>query len=104
MGLLQFFRRFIPNFASISAAPKDATKKESSVQNWNERWDISFCKLKDTITSAPILVALNLSKPFCEHIDASETALGGTFTKLDDNGEDKVTSFFSKKLSLVECI
>ena len=99
LGLLQFFRRFIPDFAKIASPLTDLTKKGSGVHKWNEECDKSFQKLKDAITTAPVLVAPDWSKPFRGHIDASERAVGGTLTQLDENGKDRVISFFSKKLS-----
>ena len=75
------------------------TKKGSGVHKWNEKCYESFQRLKDAITSAPVLVAPDWKKPFRGHIDASERAVGGTLTQLDENGRDRVISFFSKKLA-----
>ena len=57
LGLLQFFRRFIPNVAKVAAPLTDLTKKDRGVQKWDEQCDEAFEKLKTAITSAPILVA-----------------------------------------------
>ena len=102
MGLLQFFRRFIKDFSKLSAPLTNLTRKGEGIQKWDERCDESFESLKSSITSAPILIAPDWKKPFRGHIDASETAVGGTLTQLDADGRDRVIAFFSKKLSLAE--
>ena len=76
MGLLQFFRRFIKDFSKISAPLSNLTKKDMGIRKWNKACDESFKVLKDAITTAPILVSPNWTKPFLGHIDASETAVG----------------------------
>ena len=102
MGLLQFFRRFIKDFSKLSAPLTNLTRKGEGIQKWDERCDESFELLKSAITSSPILIAPDWKKPFRGHIDASETAVGGTLTQLDADGRDRVIAFFSKKLSLAE--
>lgn len=102
LGLLQFFRRFIPDFAKVAAPLTDLTKKGYGVHKWDKKCDEAFEKLKKSITSAPILVAPDWTKPFRGHIDASQRAVGGTLTQLDKNGKDRVIAFFSKKLSPAE--
>jgi len=98
LGLLQFFRRFIPKFSQIAAPLTNLTKKGSGVHDWDETCDEAFSKLKRLITEAPILIAPDWSKPFRGHVDASQTAVGGTLTQLDESGRDRVIAFFSKKL------
>ena len=102
LGLLQFFRRFIPKFSAIAAPLTNLTKKEMGIGKWNEKCDEAFQKLKDAIVQAPILVAPDWKKPFRGHVDASQLAVGGTLTQLDRNGKDRVVSFFSKKLTSTE--
>ena len=102
MGLLQFFRRFIKDFSKIATPLTNLTKKGSGVHNWDSECDAAFQSLKDAITSAPILVAPDWKMSFRGHIDASNIAVGGTLTQLDENGKDRVIAFFSKKLSPAE--
>ena len=102
MGLLQFFRRFIKDFSKVSAPLTNLTKKGMGIRKWNKKCDESFQALKDKITSAPILIPPSWNKPFRGHIDASETAVGGTLTQLDNEGMDRVIAFFSRKLSPAE--
>ena len=98
LGLLQFFRRFIPKFSKIAAPLTGLTKKDQGIHKWDDKCDESFNQLKKAITEAPILVSPDWSKSFRGHVDASQTAVGGTLTQLDENGRDRVIAYFSKKL------
>lgn len=102
LGLLQFFRRFIPDFAKIAGPLTNLLKKDKGLCYWNKKCDEAFDTLKTAITNAPILVAPDWSKPFRGHVDASQSAIGGTLTQQDENGMDRVISFYSKKLSPAE--
>lgn len=102
MGLLQFFRRFIKDFSKLASPLTNLTKKGQGIQKWDDKCDKAFEALKKSITTAPILVAPDWKNPFRGHVDASEFAVGGTLTQLDESGKDRVIAFFSKKLSPAE--
>ena len=104
LGLLQFFRRFIPKFSEVAAPMTHLTKKDQGIEKWDEKCDEAFEKLKKAITNAPILVSLDWSKSFRCHIDASQTVVGRTLTQLDENGRDRVIAFYSKILSPTESV
>ena len=101
-GTLQFFRRFISGFSKIAAPLTNLTKKEKGIDKWDEKCAQAFDSLNEAITHAPILVSPDWKKPFTGHFDVSQLAVGGTLTKLDENGRDRVIAFYSKKLSPAE--
>jgi RNase H-like domain found in reverse transcriptase len=78
------------------------TKKNQSIGKWDDKCDQAFAKLKKAVTSAPILQSPNWKKPFKGHIDASQLAVGGAFTQIDDDGLEHPVAFYSKKLSPAE--
>lgn len=84
LGLASFFRRFIKDFAKIALPLTNLTKKGSTIQDWNENCSISMEKLKQSLTSAPILSRPNYSEPYRCHVDASQYAIGGTLTQIID--------------------
>ena len=102
MGLLQFFRRFIRRFSHIAAPMTNLTKKGIGISRWDEECDCAFQKLKEAITTAPVLVSPDWQKPFRCHVDASQRAVGGTLAQLDDKGVDRVVAYYSRKLSSAE--
>ena len=104
LGLLQFFRRFIPKFSEVAAPMTNLTKKDQGIEKWDEKCDKASEKLKEAITNVPILVSPDWSKSFRCHIDASQTAVGGTLTQLDENGRDHDIAFYSKNLFPTESV
>ena len=102
IGLLQFFRRFIRDFSGVAAPLTALTKKGSGIHCWNSQCDRAFLMLKEALTTAPILMSPDWGKPFRCHVDASQKAVGGTLTQLDQNGSDRVIAYYSKKLSTAE--
>lgn len=102
IGLMQFFRRFIRHFSEIAAPLTNLTKKGSGIHDWNSKCDQSFKLLKEKLTSAPILAPPDWTKPFRCHVDAMQTAVGGTLTQLDANGHDRVIAYYSRRLNSAE--
>ncbi|EFY87300.1 pol protein [Metarhizium acridum CQMa 102] len=76
---------------------KDKTKKEVGFQ-WNEPEATAFQKMKDLVTSEPVLKAPDQDKPYELETDASDFALGGQLGQRDDQGRLHPVAFFSKKL------
>jgi hypothetical protein len=102
LGLVQFFRRFIARFSEIAVPLTNLTKKNQSIGKWDNKCEQGFAELKDAVTSAPILQSPNWKKPFRGHIDASQLAVGGTLTQIDDDELEHPVAFYSKKLSPAE--
>lgn len=101
MGLINFFRRFIPNLSGIAKPLTALTRKGRSIRDWNQECTKSFEKLKNSLSSAPVMRHPNWSKPFRGHTDASQSAVGGTLTQVID-GKEHAIAYFSKRLSEAE--
>ena len=54
MGLVGYYRRFIARFSKIAHPITSLQRKEKKFQ-WNEECEKSFQRLKQLLTSAPIL-------------------------------------------------
>ena len=102
VGLLQFFRQFTKGFSEIAAPMTALTRKGSGIHKWDHSCDVAFEALKESITTAPILIAPDWQREFRCHVDASQRAVGGTLTQLDDDGCDRVIAYFSRRLSGTE--
>ena len=63
----------------------------------------SFNKLKDALTSAPVLAYPDYSKPLILETDASLKGLGAVLTQEDDEGNFHIISYASHTLKLYEC-
>ena len=77
MGLANFYRRFVKGFAAIAKLMTDLTKKERDF-TWSTEEEAAFQKLKEALTSAPILQVFDEDKPHEVWVDASDYAVGAT--------------------------
>ena len=77
MGLANFYRRFVKGFATIAKPMTDLTKKDRDF-TWSTEEDGAFRKLKEALTSAPILQVFDEDKPHEVWVDASDYAVGAT--------------------------
>jgi hypothetical protein len=63
VGFINFYRHFIPGFSHHACALFDLTMKDVRF-NWGLPQEDSFMKLKELVTSAPVLVLPNDNLPF----------------------------------------
>ena len=99
LGLVGYYRKFIPNFAELAVPLTDLTKKGCPHKlNWQEPQDKAFRTLKAYVASPPILKAPDFSRPFILQTDASDVGIGAILLQ---EGEDDIPhpiAFASKKL------
>lgn len=120
IGFAGFYRRFIPNFASVARplnqlttgyVPKKKSKSKkkvgslnlssSIVDSWGDLQESAFQKIIDALTSTLVLGLADRSKPFILHCDASGVGLGAILYQEFD-GEHKVIAYASRGLSKSE--
>jgi len=98
LGLVGFYRKFIPNFAAIASPLSDLTKKgQPNKVVWGPPQDKAFRTLKEKLVSAPILTLPDVSRPFILRTDASETGLGAVLLQEQD-GSKLPVAYSSRKL------
>lgn len=101
LGMANYYRRFINDFSGISSPLTDLLKSKSKVLPWHEKAEDAFCAIKEKLISAPILVSPNFSLPFSIQTDASDVAVAGVLTQVQDDHE-RVIAYFSHKLTTPE--
>ena len=69
---------------------------------WDSQHQESFDRLKDALTSSPILAYPNYDKPFILETDASLKGLGAVLSQEDDEGNFRVISYASRMLKPYE--
>ena len=106
LGLLGYYRKYIPNFARtayplfqlLQAEPDNVTRpvrknkqhsKRGSVPSskpvvWGEQHQQALEKLLDHLTSAPVLAYPDFSQSFVLHTDASQEGLGAVLYQRQD--------------------
>lgn len=98
LGLAGWYRRFVEGFADISSPLTDLTSKTKKFE-WNPEAQKSFEILKEKLTSAPVLITPNFSKPFVIQCDASTYGVGGVLAQEDEEGIERPIAYFSHKLN-----
>ena len=110
LGLASYYRRFIPGFAAIVKPLQEllGPTNNKSLKNvpitdteWTGLCEVSFLRLKDVLTSAPVLAYPDYSKPFKVETDASLSGLGAVLSQ-EHNGRDKVIAYASRSLRPAE--
>ena len=79
MGITGYYRKFIEGFSKI-ANPITSLQKKGKIFVWDLKCEESFNKLKELLTTAPILKITYPNKDFVVCIDACNEGLGGVLT------------------------
>jgi hypothetical protein len=79
-GISYYYRIFTKGFSNI-ASPIMSLQKKGVKFEWTSKCEKSFQKMKDILTSAPILKIANLDEYFVVCIDACKEGLGGFLTQ-----------------------
>jgi hypothetical protein len=97
LGLASYYRKFIKNFAKITAPLTNLLKKSAVIYEWEEACDEAFETLKGILVKAPVLKLPDFDKEFEIHSDASDFTIRGVLMQ-----EGRPVAFESKKLSETE--
>lgn len=101
IGLCNFYRRFVKDFATIAKPLHNLTKKDSKFI-WDEKCNNSFLALKKSLTSSPTLLHPDPSKPFIVECDASNYAIGAILSQRDDENKLHPVAYYSRSLNNAE--
>ena len=100
IGMVNYFSKFIPNFADI-AAPLNALRKKGVEFLWGVDHQQAFQRLKDCIVTPPVLVMPDFSRRFILQTDASPVALGAVLLQDTPEGR-RAISYASRTLTSQE--
>ncbi|KAL1123468.1 hypothetical protein AAG570_002548 [Ranatra chinensis] len=98
LGLLGYYRKFIPNFAAIVKPLTTRLKKDHTINISDKDYVECFHKCKQLLTNEPLLQYPDFDKPFILTTDASEFAIGAVLSQ-GTIGSDRPIAFASRTLN-----
>ena len=98
LGMSGYYRKFCPNFSSISEPLTQLLRKNVKFV-WSNGCDKAFEELKAILESAPVLAAPNFDSQFKLAVDASDVAAGGVLLQESQDGVDHPVCYFSRKFN-----
>lgn len=101
LGLVSYYRKFIPNCATICQPLNKLLKKDEKFI-WGQEQNAVFEKLKNLIINAPILKHPDFTKPFILQTDASYEGIGAVLSQNDSMNRDHPVAFASRTLKAAE--
>ncbi len=102
LGMAGYYRSFCRNVA-IVAAPLTNLLTPKVIFVWTELCQVAFDNLKALLSSSPILVAPDFSRPFKLAVDASDFGVGAVLLQDDAIGLDRPVCYFFHLSGLLEC-
>jgi hypothetical protein len=98
LGIVNYYRKFIPDFAAIAVPLTDLTKKNTpNTLIWESAQEKAFNTLRNFLVHPPVLHLPDLQKPFILQTDACKQGLGAVLLQEHD-GIRYPVSFASRKL------
>ena len=97
LGLLSYYRRFIPCFSAIAQPLYNLTRKDMAF-NWTTECNKAFNDLKSRLTKAPVLAYPQFGREFLLETDASGVGLGAVLSQTQDGKTIRPITFASRTL------
>ncbi|CAK1591326.1 unnamed protein product [Parnassius mnemosyne] len=101
LGLVSYYRRFIPDFSKL-AKPLTSLLKKHTPFCWKNEQQLAFEVLKEKLTTSRVLAYPDFSKPFILTCDASNFAISAILSQ-GQIGKDHPIAFASRTLNKAEC-
>ena len=102
LGLTGYYRKYVPNYAAITAPLSDLTRKSKGEKfKWELPQERAFQTLKSRLTSAPILKMPNWSREFILQTDASGNGVGACLLQIHEETRHPIV-YVSRKLKPAE--
>lgn len=99
LGMTGYYRRFIPDYATLAAPLTDLTRKSAPNHvEWTAHCEQAFQGLKRHLCESPVLQSPDFARPFVLQTDASERGVGAVLAQRGEDNCDHPVAFFSRKL------
>ncbi|UYV76234.1 K02A2.6-like [Cordylochernes scorpioides] len=101
LGSINIYSKFIPNYAKLRLPLNNLLKKDVKWK-WDEECETAFSKLKNMITSKPILAIYNPKYPIHLYTDASQEQIGSILKQEQPDGLLKPIAYRSRRMTSYE--
>jgi len=98
LGLANYYRQFVKDFAKIVRPLHEITRKENK-WSWGERQQKAFEELKKRFMTEPVLVTPDLDKEMRVEVDASDFATGRVLSMKCEDEKWRPVAYISKSLN-----
>jgi len=99
--LCNYYKIYVQDFSTI-AHPFYALLKKDVAWTWSEKAQEAFNMFKEKFSKFPILKRLNFTKVFILHTDWNAFGLGAILGQLDEEGNEYVIAYASRKNNKIE--
>lgn len=101
LGLVSWYSKFLPGFATV-VAPMRECAKEKGLFAWTPAAQNSFEDIKRMLVSSPALAIYDPTIHSVISTDASDYGLGAVFAQIQSDGTEKPVAFASRTLTDAE--
>ena len=98
LGLANYYRQFVKDFAKIAQPLNNLTRKEEKWK-WGDEQQGAFEQLKQVFTSRPLLVVPDIDKKFRVEADASNFTTEEVLSVKCEDGKWRLMAYISKSLN-----
>ncbi len=101
LGMTNYFRHFIKDYATMCIPLIELTKKRARFC-WSSDCQDAFDRLKRSLTEDPCLIMPDHSKPFILHTDWSKGAVGALLSQISADNLEHLVAYASRLLTSPE--
>jgi transposase InsO family protein len=98
LGKINYYHKYIPEASKLLEPLHNLLRKNIDFI-WAKECQESFDRIKQYLTSEPILTIFDPALQTVIYTDASTQGLGAILKQIQENGEEKTVAYFSRKLT-----
>ena len=101
MGMIHYLGSYLPDLHNVTRPLNDLLKGDAA-WSWGPDQESAFIKVKEMVSSTPVLAYYDATKPTCVSADASSYGVGGVILQDQGGGCMKPVAFCSRMLTPTE--